>query len=87
MATVFGLPAVDVESPNGEVTPYLFAEEPTRPNGCREWILTKPDGAKYRVREVLFNYFRCDCKNAVCRQQLGGCKHVRAILKHLGREL
>ena len=75
MATLYGMPAVEVVSPTGEIEPYLV-----KPASSSSWIVTKADGSEYRVHRLLFSRWRCTCKSAAYRRE---CKHIRAIMKHL----
>ena len=94
-ATLFGMPAVEVEQPGGEVVKYLVRAVPARPQEgerpeeWRAWEVVKEDDTTYRVSEYMSGRWGCDCPAHTLGKNRGGrwqrvknrpcCKHIQAV--------
>jgi hypothetical protein len=85
MTTVFGLPAVEVEQPDGEVVRYVCTAVPAEKREWRAWRVTGPEGQSYRVSEYPSGRWRCECKAFLFRGRRGAseCKHISAVRREL----
>jgi hypothetical protein len=89
--TLFGMPAVEVEQPGGEVVKYLIKPVPALPGAWREWLVTSPDGKTYRVTEPPSGRWECTCKWWVHRGRYKVMpnsgyhdKHINAVRDSMG---
>lgn len=89
--TLFGLPAVEVEQPDGEIVKYLIRPVSARPGEWRAWEVTSPDGNVSRVSEPPAGRWECSCKWWVHRGRSkvmpdGGYhdKHINAVRDEMG---
>lgn len=88
MTWIYGLPAVEVEQPDGEVVVYIVRQVVPEGGECRAYVLTKPDGDENRVGDHGAGHWRCTCKAFVYRDRFdaekqGRCKHCRAMVEQL----
>lgn len=90
VVTIFGLPAIEVEQPSGEIVKYLAVEADLQPHESRAWSVTQELGTSYRVSLLRNGNYLCSCKDFFfrfrrCRARKSGegCKHVTAILSML----
>lgn len=97
-ATLFGLPAVEVEQPGtAELVPYLVKAVPALPSQWRSWAVTKADGTSYTVSESPAGTWSCSCpahrwdRHGAGRWQRVGrqaaCKHCEAVHRELASEV
>lgn len=92
--TLFGLPAVEVEQPDGEIIKYLVRAVAPPPDGWRAWDVVKADDTTYRVVEYPSGRWTCDCPAHTLGKNRGGrwqkikanpvCKHTRAVWDEMG---
>jgi hypothetical protein len=97
--TLYGLPAVEVEQPDGEIVRYLVEPTPAlpateeRPAEWRAWFVRSPEGNVYRVSEFTSGRFGCNCPAHTLGKNRGGrwqevkkwpcCKHIRGVWDEL----
>lgn len=98
MPTLFGMPAVEVEQPDGEIVKYLIVAIPAVQDAWRSWKVTSPkaDGKSgtYVVSEYPSGRWGCDCPAHTLGKNRGGrwhkvkqnpvCKHARAVWDEIG---
>jgi hypothetical protein len=80
---IYGLPALEVIDPDGEVVLYLVRQVIPERHERRAYVLTKPDGSENRCAETA-NLWQCTCRSFVYRDRFdvakqGRCKHLTAI--------
>lgn len=99
--TLFGLPAVEVENPDGEIVKYLVKAvaghlaTDDAPAEWRAWEVTSPKGDVYRVSEYPSGRWGCNCPAHTLGKSRGGrwqkvktnpvCKHCRAVWDELAK--
>lgn len=79
-AKVYGLPAVEVEQPGGELVPYRVQATPAVPPEWRAWFVYPPSPPKdapadwpgYRVSEYPSGGWACDCPASTVGKNRGG---------------
>lgn len=87
MTSIYGLPALEVVDPDGEVVVYLFRQVVPDRDERRAYVVTKPNGDENRLSDH-GGYWRCTCKSFVYRDRFdvekrGRCKHLAALTEHL----
>lgn len=88
MITVYGIPALEVENPDGEIVPYVFRQVRAEDGERRAFVVTKPDGDENRCSERLGGNWKCTCKAFIYRdrwsvEKQGRCKHAAACVRYL----
>lgn len=88
MTTIYGLPAIEVMDPKGEVVLYLFATTEIQwESAVSWWQLTAPSGESRRVYKTGVGVYDCDCPAATLGRRKGGCwvklRH-QMVCKHAG---
>lgn len=88
MTSIYGLPALEVTDPDGEVVVYLFRQVVPERDESRAYVVTKPNGDENRLSDRGGGHWQCTCKAFIYRDRFdvekrGRCKHLTALCEHL----
>lgn len=88
MKFIYGLAAVEVEQPDGEVVDYLIRQVVPEGSERVAYVVTKPDGEENRCSDHGGGHWQCTCKAFVYKdrwnmEKRGRCKHLTALCGEL----
>lgn len=86
MTFIYGLPAVEVTNPDGEVVVYLLRQVVPEAGEKRAYVLVKPSGEEERCADRGGGHWQCTCPAFVFKDRYdmakqGRCKHIRGVVE------